>query len=147
MYQLIVDTEAGITTSDHPDRAHAHAALMRYIIDRDYYLRLIRTSQPHSIYELLQLRDLGEYGQLIDRRPRSAGHAIIEEFIPDPGVPTKSLDNAAAEAHRWLDDHRALQEHGAEDDPGAGYPLATAATRVIPPNTPPAPLQRRATAP
>ena len=80
VFTLTIDAETGHTISEHPDRDSAHKALTKYLTHADYYLNPIQTTTTHSSYELLALSDLADHNHLLDRRPRTAGHATIEQL-------------------------------------------------------------------
>lgn len=124
MFQLSIDHGRSVTITDHPDRDEAHRNLIEYIRGADYYLRPIQTAAAHSSYELLEVQDLAEGDRILDRQPRSAGHAVIEECATDTDLPADPPYYAAAAALRWLDDHHQDWQHGSDADPGARYPLA-----------------------
>jgi hypothetical protein len=117
VYQLTVDTADTVTVTDHPDRDDAHGRLMRRAVAGDYYLRTVQTLPAHTTYELLHLAE----GH---RRPRSAGHAIIERIDADGPLPVDSSERAADAARRWIAHHDLKWAHGTDDDPGDGYPAA-----------------------
>jgi hypothetical protein len=117
MYQLIVDAADTVTVTDHPDRDDAHRQLLRRAVHGDYYLRTVQTTPAHTTYELLRLAE----GR---RRPRSAGHAIIEHVDADGLLPVDPPERAADAARLWIAHHQLKWAHGADTDPGYGYPTA-----------------------
>jgi hypothetical protein len=90
---------------------------MRHVVAGDYHLRTIQTAAAHTTYELLAVSD-------DRRRPRSAGHAVIEELTDERALPVDTPELAAAAAALWIAHHRLKWDRGCDTDPGAGYPLA-----------------------
>jgi len=88
MYKLTVEADTAVTVTDHPDRDAAHGALIRYVVGADYYLLPTQTSPARTTYELLALRDEDDSDRVRDRRPRSAGRAVIEELPPAEAAPS-----------------------------------------------------------
>lgn len=118
MHQLTIDTTV-VTVTQHDDRADARAALHRYVVDGDYYLRPVNTAEACCSYDLLRLDDDSE--PLPPRRePRVAGTASIEE------IATSATYFTACEAPRWI--HDAAQNQGSyrlsDPYPDAGLTMA-----------------------
>jgi hypothetical protein len=129
MYQLTVVDKAHNITSEHPEWEQAHDALTEYVIDADYYLRLILTTRPHTSYDLL---DFGEDSDHNTRRPttitgpRTVGRATIEKLTES----TRDADSpyyVAAAAHRWISDYQALSNNESPDNAGTRYALTVLA--------------------
>lgn len=117
MYQLTVDAADTVDVTDHPDRDDAHGQLMRRAVTGDYYLRTVQTTPVHATYELLHLAE----GH---RRPRSAGHAIIERIDSAGLLAVDPPERAAAAARLWIAHHQIGWTHGSDADPGDGFPAA-----------------------
>ena len=94
MHQLTIDTTT-VTVTEHDNPAAAHAALHRYIVDGDYYLRPVHTADGRCRYDLLRLDDDPETAQP-PRGPHVAGTATIQE------ISTAATYSAAWEAQRWI---------------------------------------------
>lgn len=117
VYQLTVDAADVVTVTDHEDRDEAHGQLIAHVVRGDYYLRTIQTGPAHSTYELLTLA-MGR------RRPRSTGHAIIEEVGVQDAHPVDAPELAALNAWRWIARHELTWQRGSDPHPAHGYPLA-----------------------
>lgn len=113
MHRLTIDTTT-VTVTEHNGPAAARAALHRYIVDGDYYLRPVHTADGRCRYDLLRLDDDPETAQP-PRGPHVAGTATIQESS------TAAMYSAACEAHRWIDD--ATQSDGGGQLSGS-YPEA-----------------------
>ncbi len=125
MYQLSIDHPGrSRSVTDHVDREHAHRSLLDYVIGADYYLRPLPTGSETTRYELLALAEPDSGAS----HPRRAGHATIQAATRPAASCTPSPDDAAAAAHRWLNDHQLTWDHGCDTDPGTRYPLAVLTT-------------------
>ncbi|MCP9276940.1 hypothetical protein [Mycolicibacterium arenosum] len=120
MYRLTVDAADAVAVTEHPDRDAAHGRLMRHVVTGDYYLRTVRTGPAHSTYEMLHLADHR-------RRPRSAGHAVIEHVDPErrPPIDPHVVADAACD---WIARHERAWRHGHDTDSRGGYPGAVLTT-------------------
>ena len=122
MHQLTIDHHHQTPyVSAYPSFDAAHRALLRYVVDADYYLRPVPISGVHSRYQLLGPVDPA--GSKRTRDPRVTGVATIAE-IPDTRVPRPAAGFAARDAQRWISDHTATWLHGCATDPGYHYPMA-----------------------
>lgn len=116
MYQLTVEAADTVTVTDHPDREDAHGQLLRRAVTGDYYLHTVQIAPAHTTYELLRLVE----GY---RRPRSAGHAVIERLDTD-GRGTVDPQRVTAAARRWIVHHQSAWAPGAGGTPADRCPTA-----------------------
>lgn len=101
MHQLTIDTST-VTITEHDGVDAARAALHRYVVDGDYYLRSVDTTGACWRYDLLRLDDQPEPGQ-VRRDPRVAGTATIECSVAQR-VQASRTYGAEGEAQRCSDD-------------------------------------------
>jgi hypothetical protein len=82
MFELTVHTRATVSISAYPGFDDAYRALMRYIVDADYYLAEVDTDPQQRRYALIDIGD-AQRPRTPTRVPRQAGYAVITDVAGD----------------------------------------------------------------
>jgi len=96
MHQLTIDTTAVVVT-EHDNLGEARAALHRYLVDGDYYLRPASAEDGRYRYDLLRLDDDSDTTRS-RRGPSVCGTATIKE------ISVAATYSVACEAQRGIQD-------------------------------------------
>jgi hypothetical protein len=79
MHQVTIHHERNsVSITDHANFGEAHQALLKYVVNADYYLRAAQSTRAHTRYELLRLAGLDDPAPA--RRPHVTGIATIKEL-------------------------------------------------------------------